>query len=113
MEAVRHILRDLGLPHAWVTNFVIQPGYYDNEDNMKGLDRYQQIYEQLCDTDGIVSDEKSAMDVLASVGRRNFKPQNGRHLTIHSAVYNLTQKIVYWVPNENYEDPAAWFSFAL
>lgn len=45
--------------------------------------------------------------------RRSFKPQNGRHLTIHSAVYNLTQKIVYWVPNENYEDPAAWFSFAL
>ena len=97
----------------WVTNFVIQPGYYDNEDNMKGLDRYQQIYEQLCDTDGIVSDEKAAMDVLASVGRRSFKPQNGRHLTIHSAVYNLTQKIVYWVPNENYEDSAAWFSFAL
>ena len=97
----------------WVTNFVIQPGYYDNEDNMKGLDRYQQIYEQLCDTDGTVSDEKAAMDVLASVGRRNFKPQNGHHLTIHSAVYYVTHNIVYWVPKDIYHVPAAWLYFAL
>lgn len=28
----------------WVTNFVIQPGYYDNEEDMKDLDRYQRTF---------------------------------------------------------------------
>lgn len=97
----------------WVTNFVIQPNYYDSEDDMQGLDRYQHIYEQLAATDGTVADEQAAMDVLASVGRRTWNHQSSQHLTIHSAVYNLTQKTLYWVPNENYQDPSAWFSFSL
>ena len=97
----------------WVTNFVIQPGYYDNEEDQKGLDRYRRIEEQLVAADSVVADERAAMDVLASVGRREWDQGNGEHLTIHSAVYNLTEKTVVWVPNENYNDSKAWFTFSL
>lgn len=97
----------------WVTNFVIQPGYYDNEENQKGLDCYRHIEGQLMAAGGVLADERAAMDVLASVGRRSWNNNSGEHLTIHSAVYNLTDKTVVWVPNENYNDPEAWFTFAL
>ena len=53
------------------------------------------------------------MDILASVGRRSWSNNSGEHLTIHSAIYTLTDKTVVWVPNENYNDPEAWFTFAL
>ena len=75
----------------WVTNFVIQPGYYDNEEDMKNLDRYQHIYERLAGIEGTVADEKGAMDILASVGRRSWN-SNGEHLTVHSVIYNLSKK---------------------
>ena len=96
-----------------MTNFVIQPGYYDNEEDQKGLDRYYHIEGQLMAAGGVLADEQAAMDVLASVGRRSWNNNSGEHLTIHSAVYNLTDKTVVWVPNENYNDPEAWFTFAL
>lgn len=97
----------------WVTNFVIQPGYYDSEEDQKGLDRYRHIEGQLMAADGVLADGRAAMDVLASVGRRSWNHGRGEHLTIHSAVYNLTDKTVDWVPNENYDDAEAWFTFAL
>lgn len=71
----------------WVTNFVIQPGYYDNEEDMKDLDRYQ----RLAGIEGTVADEKGAMDILASVGCRSWN-SNGEHLTVHSMIYNLSKK---------------------
>ena len=37
MEAVRHILRDLGLPHAWVTNFVIRKSAHFTEYFVLGI----------------------------------------------------------------------------
>ena len=97
----------------WVTNFVIQPGYYDSEEDQKGLDRYLHIEGQLMAAGGVLADERAAMDVLASVGRRSWNNDSGEHLTIHSAIYNLTDKTVVWLPNENYHDPEAWFTFAL
>ena len=96
-----------------MTNFVIQPGYYDSEEDQKGLDRYRHIGGQLLEADGVLADERAAMDVLASVGRRSWNHGDSEHLTIHSAVYNLTEKTIVWVPNENYTDPEAWFTFAL
>ena len=41
---------------------------------------------------GVLQGERAAMDVLASVGRRSWNHNSGEHLTIHSAVYNLTNK---------------------
>lgn len=99
--------------YQWVTNFILQPGYYDNEADMKGLDRYERIGQELCAVDGVVRDEQAAMDILAIVGRRTWKNDDGNGCTVHSAVYNLTDKTVLWVTNENYTDAGAVFTFRL
>ena len=99
--------------YQWITNFIIQPGYYDDPADQKGLDRYQKLYEQLSQTDGIVADEEAAMEILASVGRRNWSNDDKNTCTVHSAVYNLTDKSVLCVSNENYQDETAIFRFSL
>ena len=99
--------------YQWITNFIIQPGYYDDPADQKGLDRYQKLYEQLSQTDGIVADEEAAMEILASVGRRNWSNDDKNTCTVHSAVYNLTDKSVLGVSNENYQDETAIFRFSL
>ena len=98
-----------------ITNFVIQPGYYDGSpaEDKKGYDRYERIYEELNKTNGIVEDEKSAMDILGIIGRSSWKNDDGNGCTVHSVVYNLTDKTMMWIPNENYDDPDAVFTFGL
>ncbi|MBD5131124.1 MAG: linear amide C-N hydrolase [Clostridiales bacterium] len=94
----------------WVTNFIILPGYYESDDDKAGLDRYDVIYEDLSATNGVVKDEWAAMDLLEKVGRRTYKP--GFCVTVHSAIYNLTQKSVLWVSNENFNDSTAIFEYS-
>ena len=53
------------------------------------------------------------MEILASVGRRNWSNDDKNTCTVHSAVYNLTDKSVLWVSNENYQDETAIFRFSL
>ncbi len=98
-----------------ITNFIIQPGYYDESpaEDKKGYDRYERIYEELNKTNGIVRDEEAAMDILSIVGRRTWKNDDGNGCTVHSVVYNLTDKTMMWVPNENYDVPDAVFTFSL
>lgn len=98
-----------------ITNFIIQPGYYEDsaETDKKGYDRYERIYEELNLVDGTIQDENAAMEILSIVGRRTWKNDDGNGCTVHSAVYNLTDKTMLWVPNENYDDPSAIFSFSL
>lgn len=98
-----------------ITNFIIQPGYYADspEGAMKGYDRYQQLYAELDKSGGIVRDEAAAMEILSVVGRRTWKNDDGNGCTVHSAVYNLTDKTMMWVPNENYDDASAVFTFSL
>ena len=73
-----------------------------------GLDRYNHIYNRLNATNGTVQDEWAAMDILKDVGRRTWNGGGG--VTVHSAVYNLTQKTVLWVANENYSDNTAVYT---
>lgn len=98
-----------------ITNFIIQPGYYDESpaEDKKGYDRYERIYEELNKTGGIVKDEQAAMDILSIVGRRTWKNDDGNGCTVHSVVYNLTDKTMMWIPNENYDDPDAVFKFSI
>ena len=98
-----------------VTNFVLQPGYYEGvaAEEKKGADRYDHLYEVLQATDGVVADEQAAMDILRSVGRRTWDNDDRNNCTVHSVVYNLTKKTALWVSNENYDDPTAVFSFSL
>ena len=99
----------------WITNFIIQPGYYDDSpaDEKKGYDRYERIGQELSAVGGVVADEQAAMDILAIVGRRTWNNDDGNGCTVHSAVYNLTDRSVLWVTNENYDDPTAVFEFAV
>ncbi len=98
-----------------ITNFIIQPGYYDDSpaEDKKGYDRYERLYQELNKTNGIVKDEKAAMDILSIVGRRTWKNDDGNGCTVHSVVYNLTDKTMMWIPNENYNDPDAVFTFKI
>ena len=99
----------------WITNFIIQPGYYDDSpaDEKKGDDRYERIGQELSAVGGVVADEQAAMDILAIVGRLTWNNDDGNGCTVHSAVYNLTDRSVLWVTNENYDDPTAVFEFTV
>ena len=99
----------------WITNFIIQPGYYDDSpaDEKKGYDRYERIGQELSAVGGVVADEQAAMDILAIVGRRTWNHDAGNGCTVPSAVYNLTDRSVLWVTNENYDDPTAVFEFTV
>lgn len=104
---------EAGANYQWITNFIIQPDYYDSVDAKKGYDRYEKIYEELSKTDAVVADEWAAMDILRQVGRRTWNNDDGNGCTVHSAVYNLTDKSVLWISNENFEDETAIFEFHL
>lgn len=97
----------------WITNFIIQPGYYGSDGEKKGYDRYQRIGEELARTGGVVEDEQAAMDILAIVGRRTWNNDDSNSCTVHSAVYNLTDRSVLWVPNEHYGENGAVYRFEL
>ena len=97
-----------------VTNFIKTPGYYDDTTaEMKGLDRYEHLAAALRETDGIVADKDAAMDLLASVGRRTWDNDDSNSNTVHSVVYDLTDKSVLWVGNEHYGEEAYTFEFQL
>ncbi len=102
----------------YITNFIVTPDYYTNTEDMKGLDRYNAI-ESRINSDGdntfgeITADE--AMKVLETVGRRKWDADNGKSdkntITVWSALYNLTNKTVTWVSNEEFENPNSVFTF--
>lgn len=96
-----------------ITNFILQDGYYDDSpaEEKKGYDRYEEITNRLRETGGIVKDEAAAMDILRAVGRRSWKNDDGNDCTVHSVVYNLTDKTAAWTPNEHYDDPTAVYTF--
>lgn len=107
--------REAASDYQVITNFVLQPGYYDGvpAEERKGADRYDRLYEELQKTNALVADEQAAMDILSIVGRRSWNNDDSNGCTVHSAVYNLTQKSVLWVSNENYDDPTAIYTFSL
>ena len=97
-----------------VTNFILQDGYYtENDDAPAGLDRYERILSRLEETGGVVDDSQAAMDILAEVGRRSWNNDDGNGCTVHSAVYDLTNKTVLWVANEHFGEETHTFSFGL
>ena len=102
----------------YVTNFIVTPGYYETEDDMKGLDRYDEIANLInpdgTNADGVITVDE-ALHVLKTVGRRTWKIDDGKinpdNLTVWSALYDLTNKTVTWVSNEEFDNPDAVFNF--
>ena len=108
----------------YITNFILTPNYYENEEFRKdeqGKDRYDEIESMInpdgTNTKGVVKDEQEAMEILQRVGRRNWDKVNGETdgngCTVWSALYNLTDKTVTWVGNEQFDNPDACFTFSL
>ena len=104
------MLQGASFRYQSITNFIVTPGYYAEGETMEGLDRYDYINDCLAAVGGVVADEREAMDILQAVGRRTWNGGGG--VTVHSAVYNLTQKTVWWVGNENFDDPSANFRYS-
>ena len=101
--------------YQWITNFIVNDheNYYESNDDKPGWDRYEHIYNRLSATGGTVADENAAMTILSEVGRRSWnKVHGGSGITVHSVVYNLTQKTVLWVANENYTDKSAVYQYS-
>lgn len=95
-----------------ITNFILAPGYYENAAPTKprfGAERYDKLYQDLGKTGGVVADENEAMRILLGIGRRTWNNDDGNGCTVHSAVYNLTDKTALWVSNENFDDETAVF----
>lgn len=102
----------------YVTNFIISPDYYENSENMKGLDRYQMIQNTInpdgSNSEGIMN-ENAGLNFLQTIGRRRWDVKEGEsdenHITVWSALYNLTERTVTWVSNEEFGNPEAVFTF--
>ena len=80
---------------------------------MKGLDRYEHLLSSLEEREGIFADEEDAMTLLSEVGRRSWDNDDANGCTVHSAVYNLTDKTVLWTGNEHYGEEGYVFEYAL
>lgn len=102
----------------YITNFIVTPDYYTNDEDMKGLDRYHEIQNTInpdgTNTAGLMTKE-GALDILETVGRRKWDSRNGdsdaNGITVWSALYDLTNKTVIWVSNEEFDNPDAVFTF--
>ncbi len=102
----------------YITNFIVTPDYYTDDEDKKGLDRYDEI-EKMINSDGnntigVITADK-ALDILETVGRRKWDSRNGKSdangITVWSALYDLTNKTVTWVSNEEFDNPEAVFTF--
>lgn len=95
-----------------ITNFILQKDYYSSADGPQGggHDRYARMWEELEKTDCIVADENAAMDILEIVGVRNWA--NRTDGTPYSIVFNLTERTMLWIPNENFSLPSAEYKFS-
>ena len=102
----------------YITNFIVTPGYYEADEDKKGLDRYDAIEQKInldgTNPDGVITKD-TAMDVLKTVGRRKWDRRNGESdangITVWSALYDLTNKTAVWVSNEEFDNPDAVFTF--
>ncbi len=96
-----------------VTNFILTEDYYESEEDMKGQDRYEHLFQALKEKEGKVEDDNEAMKLLSEVGRRTWNNDDKNHCTVHSVVYNLTDRTALWVPNEHYGEEGYVFELSV
>ena len=96
-----------------VTNFILTEDYYESEEDMKGQDRYEHLFQALKEKEGKVEDDNEAMKLLSEVGRRTWNNDDKNHCTVHSVVYNLTDRTALWVSNEHYGEEGYVFELSV
>ncbi len=102
----------------YITNFIVTPDYYADDTDKKGLDRYNEIEKMINpdgnNVEGLISKD-DALNILEKVGRRKWDLANGKtdsnSITVWSALYDLTNKTVTWVSNEEFNNSASVFAF--
>ena len=102
----------------YITNFIVTKDYYASDADKKGLDRYNEIEASINpngdNTEGVISEE-TALGILEIVGRRDWDARNGKTdsngITVWSALYDLTNKEVTWISNEEFDNEDAVFTF--
>jgi len=94
-----------------ITNFIVRKDYYAGTDIPgDAQSRYARMWEELEKTDCILADEQAAMDILETVGVRKWA--NRLEGTPYSIVFNLTDRTMLWIPNENFGLPSAGYVFS-
>ena len=110
---------EAGDDFQYVTNFIVTPNYYENEQDKKGLDRYQAIHDTI-NPDGTNNEGKltndDALNLLKKLGRRSWdadKPSDSNNITVWSSLYNLDDLSVTWISNEEFDEETSVFNFSL
>lgn len=104
----------------YITNFIVSPNYYEDDSAKAGLDRYNEMQAMINtngqNTSGVIT-KSTALDILKRVGRRNWDALNGvsdgNGITVWSCLYDMTNKKITWVSNEEFDKEASVFSFQL
>ena len=110
--------REASSDFQWITNFVILPGYYEGTEEkfIYGQDRYDIMYDKLSSINGIVQDEKQAMNILCDVAQRTVDPNRrkiNKHLTVHSVIFNLDEGTAMWCFAEQFQNEEGYFVTSL
>ena len=94
-----------------ITNFIIRKDYYAGTGTPSDAQaRYARMWEELEKTNCILADEQAAMDILEMVGIRTWTGRSEG--TPYSIVFNLTDRTMLWIPNENFSLPSAEYVFS-
>lgn len=104
----------------YVTNFIVTPNYYNESNTKFGLDRYNEIEAMMNpngdNTSGVITKE-NALGILQRVGRRNWDKVTGASdkntITVWSVLYDMTNKTVTWVSNEQFDVESSVFTYTL
>ena len=111
-------LGDLESNHNFmcISNFILTKNYYQNEKDKKGLDRYLFMYQYLSEhNEGKIS-KQEAIELLKILGRRDWNKkhnQNVNRITPWSVLYDLSEKSMIWVPNEEFDKPENFINMKL
>ena len=111
-------LGDLESSHDFmcISNFILTKNYYQNEKEKKGLDRYLFMYQYLSEhNEGKIS-KQEAIELLKILGRRDWNKkhnQNVNRITPWSVLYDLSEKSMIWVPNEEFDKPENFIKMKL
>lgn len=103
----------------YITNFIVTPNYYSNDEAKKGLDRYNTIEETInpdgTNVEGKITKQK-ALDTLKLVGRRNWDilyPSDSNSITVWSVLYDLDNLEATWISNEEFNENGSVLHYSL
>ena len=111
-------LGDLESNHDFmcISNFILTKNYYQNEKDKKGLDRYSFMYQYLSEhNEGKIS-KQEAIELLKILGRRDWNKKHNQsvnRITPWSVLYDLSEKSMIWVPNEEFDKPENFINMKL